>query len=343
MRNNYLLCLIFLSTISRLFAQEVQTATKDFEISPPTHAINGSLYSSIDLIDSRFDKSQIGVVQLGAFNRKARVTLEVPFRTQLQTLVDSLTDASAANGQLLFHLRQLTFAEITGAMSEKGYCYLRAALYAKNDIEFKRLAAIDTVVLVKSMDVTKALFREAGKVITTFVANSLLLQSSDIITYRFDDIVRMDSVEKRKLPVYNTDNYTDGLYYNYQSFRNQTPDETVSVKKKKDGTIATVSILAENGEALKTRPKDTYAFVYEGSPYIATDYGFYPLNKTNDDFYFIGKTKVSANSTDVIGATLLFGIVGALLASDTNATFVMKVDHINGGFIHLREVKPTPQ
>lgn len=328
---------------NNLSAQPAVSVTRDFQISSPTQKIAGSLYSSIDLIDSRVDKTNIGIVQVGGLNRKAKVVFEIPFATQLQTLVDSLTDSSAANGELLFHLRQLTFAEITGAMNEKGYCYLRAALYARKDEGFKRLLAIDTVVLVKSLDVTKALFRKGSQVITELIAKCLQQKSTDSVTYRYNDVVKMDSLEKRKFAVYNVEKYAEGFYFNYQSFRDQIPDKQITVRKKKDGSISTVSVLEENGEWLKIKPKDAYAFVHEGSPYVATDYGFYPLNKSNDDFYFIGKTNASANTIDVVGATLLFGIVGGLLASETNATFVMKVDHINGGFIHLREIKEPSQ
>lgn len=38
-------------------------------------------------------------------------------------------------------------------------------------------------------------------------------------------------------------------------------------------------------------------------------------------------------------ASLFFGVVGALIASDANATFEMKLDYLNGGFIPVKEVK----
>ncbi|HEX8462580.1 MAG TPA: hypothetical protein VF623_14165, partial [Segetibacter sp.] len=76
-----------------------------------------------------------------------------------------------------------------------------------------------------------------------------------------------------------------------------------------------------------------------GQAYIATDYGFYPLRKINSDYHFTGKAKVQANTGDVIAASLFFGILGGLIASsNSDATFDMKLDHINGGFIRLKEV-----
>ncbi len=83
-----------------------------------------------------------------------------------------------------------------------------------------------------------------------------------------------------------------------------------------------------------------YAFVYKGQPFVATEYGYYPLQKINDDFYFTGKAKVTANTGDVIAASLFFGIIGGLIASNSEATFEMKIDHLNGGFIRLKEIEP---
>jgi hypothetical protein len=48
---------------------------------------------------------------------------------------------------------------------------------------------------------------------------------------------------------------------------------------------------------------------------------------------------VTAKTGDVIAASIFFGIIGGLLASDANATFEMKIDHINGGFIRTKEIR----
>src|SRR5689334_3925025 len=105
-----------------------QRATEDYTITLPEQKISNSLYRNISYLDSRYDTSNMGIVQLGAFNRKARVIPKVPFSMQLTTVLQAMTDSSAKDGELLFQLRQFNFAEITGAMSERGYCYLRADL-----------------------------------------------------------------------------------------------------------------------------------------------------------------------------------------------------------------------
>jgi hypothetical protein len=265
------------------------------------------------------------------------VVPKIPFSLQLTNVISSLIDSTAQEGELLFQLRQLSFAEITGAMSEKGYCYLKAAIYSKTNDQYQKLGSIDTVILVKAMDVTKALFRRGSKTITDFIANNLIKKADEPDYYSSSDIVNLDSLEKRKIIVYNTSAYSDGLYETYKSFMNQVPDKQITVEMKSEKM--SVKAPDQNGKPEKIKAKDIYAIVYKGQPYIATEYGYYPLQKTGDDFFFTGKAKVTANTGDVIVAGVFFGLIGSLIASDAEATFEMKIDHLNGGFIRLREIK----
>ncbi len=57
----------------------------------------------------------------------------------------------------------------------------------------------------------------------------------------------------------------------------------------------------------------------------------------DDDFKFIGKVKVNVNTGDVIAEGIYFGGVDGLIATNTQTTFEMKIDHIIGGFI-LKEI-----
>jgi hypothetical protein len=110
-----------LFTVAQLFSQ---SRTEDFEIGSPELKVSNSLYTTIQYVDSRYDTTSMGIVQLGAFNRKARVVPKIPFATQLTNTVHALIDNTAKDGELLFQFRQFNFAEVTGAVSEKGYCYI---------------------------------------------------------------------------------------------------------------------------------------------------------------------------------------------------------------------------
>ncbi len=322
-----------------------QSATEPFSIAPPTEKIANSLYKTIRVVDVRPDPQNLGIVQLGAFNRKARVVTETPLADQVSGLLAALTDSTAQAGELFLLLRQLSFAEVTGAMSERGYFQLRAILFAKKGDGFQKLDAIDTVVVIKAMDVTKGLLRQGTKSLTELLAANLTKEPTGATTYRSDEVIHFDKLEKKGLPLYTADSLKNGIYKTFRAFTALQPDEeSFTVDFGKDGHSPVVRRPNEKGKMEKVSSKEMYAFVHEGRPFIATDYGFYPLRKEEEDFYFTGKAKVAANSGDVLMASMFFGVIGGLIASSgSNATFDMKIDHLSGGFIRLKEVKGKPE
>ncbi len=328
---------IFLFVFVYVFAQ-AQNRKESFQFTVPEQKISNSLYNSLTCIDARYDTSSVGTIQRGIFNDRVKLITETPFSQQLTGILNSLIDSTARNGELVLIVRQFTLAEITGSFSEKGYCYIRADLFGGNAGSYKTLSRIDSVILVKSFDVTKGLLKTGNDAISGFIAQNLSHEPDGKEIYSFYDITRIDSIEKRDLVVYHTNIYKDGVYRSFHSFVNQTPEAQITAKVKK-GKISEIYLFDEKGKKEQVWQKDTYAVIYNGIPYISTEYAYYPLKKTGDDFYFTGKAKATANSTDVMMASMFFGLVGGLLASNANATFDMKIDHLNGGFIRLRETK----
>lgn len=117
-------------------------------------------------------------------------------------------------------------------------------------------------------------------------------------------------------------------------------EEMLAVEFAKDGKPVAVKRMNEKGKMERIYAKGMYAFVYAGQAYVATDLGYYPLLKKDDDFYFTGKAKATASSGDVAMASLFFGVLGGLIASSPgNAVFDMKIDYSGGGFVRLKERK----
>jgi hypothetical protein len=322
-----------------------QNAIQDFTINLPAAKITNSLYKTVRLVDVRTDPQNLGIVQLGAFNRKARVVTEVPLSEQLSKVMAALTDSTAQEGELFLLLRQLSFAEVTGAMSERGYCHFRAVLFAKKEDSFQKLDAIDTVVVIKAMDVTKATLRAGSALLTGMLAANLAKEADGSATFSSTDVIHFDAVEKKSMPLYNTATYKDGLYKTFDEFKRLQPGETsFETEFGKDSSLTAVKTQNEKGKWSKVSKKELYAVVFNGQPYIVTEFGFYPLRKKEDDFYFSGKAKVAANSSDVMMASLFFGVIGGLIASSPGtAAFEMKLDHLSGGFERLKEVSATQQ
>jgi hypothetical protein len=330
-----LVCLLLLFSSIGAYAQNKVI----LEIRPSKIEVKNSLYKTIILMDSRADTS-LGLVQTGAFNRIAMVVTKQPLAKEVSHILNSLIDNSAANGVMLLHLRQFSFAELTAGMSEKGYCAFQADLYAQKQDQYQLIGSIDTLFnLRSSIDITNSLLRKGSDTLTGLIKDHLLKQPlTDATVFNYNDLLHIDSIEKLTIKVYNATTYTDGLYLSYNSFKNQIPDKEVTVTGRylyQGG----VKALDEKGKLKDIKLNKTYAIVYKGSPYIVTQYGFYPLKKENNEFLFTGKAKVSANTGTVIAASAMFGLLGALIASGSDdATFDMKIDHRNGTIIKLKKI-----
>jgi len=316
-----------------------QSKTTDFEMVLPTGKVPHSLYRTIRVLDSRLDTTNMGVVQVGMLNAKARVVPKTPFPAQLQSVLDQLVDSAAGNGELLLQLRKFSFAEVTKSMSEKGFCYLRLILYAKTGDGYHRLDAIDTMLITGGMDVTKPSARKAGQTVTAFIANSLA-EPPTANQQILDDylLTRVDSIEKRQIKIYNTSTYTEGLYKTFTSFINQTPDDSIVSVDYDSGRINTVRIPGKKAKGDKVKLANVYAIVYQGIPYIATEFFYYPLKKKEDDFYFTGLSRMNPSTGDMVTAQLMLGIIGGLLVQGDAYKFEMRIDHLNGHFVRIKQI-----
>lgn len=317
------------------FSQDLK---KEFEIVIPNSKIHNSCYNSIEFIDSRVDKSKLGFVDIGLLNKRATIVFKTPIQNQVDLLFNSIIDKKALNGKIVFQLKQLYFIEHRYTTSEIGYCNFKAILYSKNEVTYQKIESIDTIIFVRSaIDVTLPLLKSGSDIINEFIWKNLSKESRFPEQYSYNDILNIDSVEKRKILVYNTDKFNDGLYTNYVSFSNQKPDKEIIVNTKKDGTISKVETFNKEQKLIKIKSKNIYAIVYNGKPYIATQYGYYPLVKRNDNFYFTGDINTS-NSDKIVAASYYMGLMGALLATTDHSTYLVKIDHNKGKFILEREI-----
>jgi hypothetical protein len=315
---------------------------EDFQLSLPEQKVQGSLYDKLLVIDSRPDTSNMGIVQKGVLNRQAKVIPHVPIARQIENVFNAIIGSGSNNGELILQLKHFSFAEVTSVMSEKGYCYFRADLFAKNNDKYQVLSTIDTVILVKGMDVTKGLMKSGSRIVIGFITNNLLKKSDSREFLTFDNVYHIDDYEKRNIVLYQTNNYNEGIYFSYNTFKNQTPELAISeveIQLKKNELVAVKKKINE-GKLQKIKSKDIYAVIYKGQLFIATDAAYYRLYKMKNNFYFTGMLDVPANSADVLTASLFFGVIGGLLATmDQEGMFFIKVDHKNGDFIRLKKIK----
>jgi hypothetical protein len=320
-----------------------QKKTEAFSFIKPNDFIPAafSYYKTIDFLDSRIEKRNMGIVQLGVMNAKALVVPDPALPEQFQTMLDEVNGDTVGANSLLLQLRDFRFAELTSSFKEEGWCYLRANLYTKEQTSCQLLAVLDTLIYFTAGDVTKSLLKKSSATLYTFLKENVVRKPADTASINFADVQNIDNLEKSKIMLYNTTSFVNGVYKTYNGFKDQKPDvPDFAISYDGNNHIKEVALTDNNGKLKRMKPADYYAIVKDGNMFIATEFGWYPLKKIDNDFYFLGKAKTSANSGNVIAAGVAFGLIGSLIASSASAEFVdMRIDHLNGGFIVERKPK----
>ena len=328
--NRQLLALLILCLPSaNLFSQGTSAA---FEWTAPKTAPEKSLYKLIAFLDSRQDTSYVGSYSLEPGARPTRLILKTPIQPQLEAILNAYTDASSGFGAVLFQLKRFSFAETQKTV----YTYLSANLYALKDNGYVLLLNLDTTLVIDGpVNFQPALAAASNEVIDNFIARGIVLAPVDTVVYSYDDVRRIDSVRKRKLKVYNTSAYAEGFYSNYTAFKNQTPDLQGAVEVRSDRSLA---VTLHSTEWTEPRgKKHIFALVYKGVPYIVTHFGYYPLEKQADDFYFTGRLNVVGSSPSP------FGLFTGNAADPDKRNYRVLIDYNNGEFIHIKAPEVAQQ
>lgn len=337
MGNKLKLTMILAIACTVIFAQE---KVKQFELSfHETKAIN-SKYGKVKLLDSREDTLNYGLVRVGMLNKEAAVVPARSFETQLNEILALANGTASPAGELLFQLRRLKFIEKAEGDKEFGYCFFRANTFLNSGDNYKLISSIDTFLVVESGDITKRILEEANNSIVKFLIASISKNTESASILSYNEIVKIDSIEKLKIKVYNSAEYVNGIYRTFEAFKNQQPDYTLFSITFEDGEITEIKAKNGNGRVKKIKSDHVYAIVNKGTPYISAQFGFYPLVKNNNDFYFIGDDKINYIKGQVVKSHSIFGNTEYVYSPlPLTSVYEIKIDHVNGRFMRVKEIK----
>ena len=325
--------LLFLSGTTALSAQQL---VRYVELTPPRHQVSGSLYRHFEFMDSRPDTTLIGPIQIGPFeNIDARLLFKDPTPSQLEQFMAGLVDSTAQDGTLLLQLRDLSFVEPIKVR----YLFIKATLYARTDSGYRKLSTFDVTDVLDMYEMRLEVSDAVNRQLDGFIAAALSRPPTDSATYTLRNIAHMDSIEEQRIPLYTAASFTDGLYLNYSSFSKQIPDRQGIIKAKRDGSIVSVHIVDTGSNKIRLKPKNLYAIVYKGKPYICTEFGYYPLERVRDNFFFTGDIRIRATVREFATNWYFFGLLGIVeMATGFETTYDLLIDPLNGKFIHLRRI-----
>ena len=332
----YVFGLFYLIFNAQIFV--AQNYTEDFHLSYTSKITSNGYYSRIEFLDSRSQKEDLGYVYSGPENKKVAVINKKDFNSQLKNLIKKTIDSSNADGELLFQLRKLKFLEKLETASEFGICLFRADLYVKQDSTYKRIGRVDTIIIVEAPDATKPLFESTGNAINNFVLLNLIKDFSNTENYNFNQIIKIDSIEKSKFKLYTANQYTNGVYKTFESFKNQIPDFRILEMVYKKEKLNSIKVLTPKGSKSKINPGDFFAYVQDGKPFISAEYGCYSLEKINNDFYFTGEGKVPKERAVNVNTESEHEKKPAENSSVSGTAFYeIKIDHVDGSLMRIKQ------
>jgi hypothetical protein len=347
MKKLYLLILLNLNLFLSLTAQ---VRAEDFEIKLSKKKHSNALYNKISYFDIRPDVSNFGAVKVGRNNEVALVKPKYPMSSQIENMFTSMVDSTAKNGRLILQLIQLELLESANE-TEIGYSFFKADMYTVIDNKCLKINSIDTSLKFDfGADVTSMLIASTANMINYFVSQSLYKAPQDSNYLSLYLITKHDSIEKSKIPLYTIKELKDGVYYTYNAFKNQMPDNKCFIKMNKD-KVEKVSPLTNEGTYFNSS-KIIFTAVYMGKCFINSEAEFVELKRENEDFYFVSiihqnpsegrvLAKIILNNggyhRSINGNPLVIMPLGFLINTDgKNVKTKMRLNYQNGNSIFVK-------
>lgn len=280
----------------------------DFNIVIPDIKVEDSKYNTLEYIEARTDAHDLGFAYIDTWNGTQQITLFSSLESQFKSLLEAISATQGEARTLAVQMRVLFFSLGTKGTSEgKGTCNLRMTLYEKDDAgKYYFLNTMDTLVVSDKKQVRAA----TNDAIVSFIADNLSFNAEEgEEALSIDQVMDVDMYERNSIPLYTQIELPDGVYNKYNALKMLTPDNTsgIMVEKQDGDDLKEVKIPdpEKPGKYKKLKPKEVYAIVVKGIPYIAYDGRFHKAYFKDGDWRFVISQKVAGS-----GFSLGIGVGG---------------------------------
>jgi hypothetical protein len=276
-----------------------QSKAENFEIKLSKKKHANALYNKIIYADARSNKSHFGIIKVGDNGYTAAVMPIYSMEEQVQNALLSMVDSTAQNGTLLLEIVKFEISE--SEQGEIGYSKFKANMYSIRDSSCNKIHSMDTSLKYNfGVDVSGMLVASSAAMVSDFILNCIHRTIQDSTNYpELLKIAETKQIDKSKMSAYNTSQLKDGVYLDYESFKNQLPLYYCIVEKDSLKGIK-VKTMDGDGIALSNDIK-IYSVVYKGICYYNLGMNSYTiLTKENNDFYFTKYIDDGANVGKVI-------------------------------------------
>lgn len=312
----------------------------DFNIPIPDIKVGDSKYNDLRYIESRPDPDDMGCIFGIILDMEQPVNLVMDIESQLHSLISAVTFPSDKPKAMAVQMRALFFGLGEGDKNGRGVCNLRMTLYEMDgDDRYYFLNTIDTLLV----DDRKKIKESTGQAIVNFIVTNLSYYAEEgEAALSLTEVMDIDFYEKNSIPLYTEESLPDGIYANYKSFKNLTPDisSDIQATKTDEGQIKRIKVpnKEKQGKYKTLKNKEIYAVVIGGIPYISFEGDLYKSYKKDDDWRFIITRKITGSGFSLNvgvgtrgsrgGAAVGFGIPIGSKTEDIE----MFIDHLNGDF-----------
>lgn len=336
MKQSSILFLLLLFAWCGAQAQE-REVFKELTLSAPTSGFKNAGYRSVTVIDMRSDTMRCGKIKLGIMNRPATVVFKPSLAKQLTAMIPYSAD-SAWSKELVLFITKLEFMEGVSGFSEKGVMVFEGALYEKDSLQYYLIQPISKEILLLKTDVTQELLQQGCNYFSSLLPEFAYKTGSRDNPLTYIELVKADSLAKRKIKVYNTDTLPNGVYMTYQAFKDLKPDYQAKVVRKKM-KIKSVTVTGKDGLPKEVFRGKVFVLVTDGIPFISTFKGYYPLRFRDDEYTFVGKIHLDATQSQKSTASAMLGLLGYMMVQGgSDVYYLTKINYKDGSFIHLQEI-----
>jgi hypothetical protein len=302
-----------------LIASTILHAKKDIIVSLlPTDSLSGNIsFNTVQVIDARKDKSNIGHPIVWKQDFKTKDSLSIAVKNLVQTMM--VPGVQKGTQDLLIILHDLMLIEVVKEQRMISTIHIDMDCYLGKGDRYIPAVRLDSLY---EMPTGNNLVLITGYLLTQTIKEVAVKDiPADAAGASITDILSQEANAKKKLPVYNQANKT-GVYYTFEQFSNNTPGDTSiyhdhyftgdthvdkfylrSAKKKKEKDISDTTCFA----------------IYNGEkwfkPYTANT--FKEMKMIDGDFYYFGISKgvKLEDYSSVSGVGIPYGSIATALTS----------------------------
>ncbi len=302
----------------------------------------------IRAIDNRTENQKLGFVRTGMFNKSEEIKFKGDLADSLKLYFSNL----GINKDIVIMLNEFNMWEFVDR-GEFGRFKLSLRFFEKSeDNSYTEFFTVDSLYSVSGIDVTKKMLRNASIQLCQ-IANDIRASektTSSTMAYSVEELYKLDSLEKIKIPIFQSLTPKEGIYENYIDFSNNTPSiqgkiliDTSSRSKVK------AYLVNQTKKKTKIQHRNIYAISDGKTFYKSVSMGFFQMIHEDNDFFYIRPSTVgnSYGFIPILGGGLVGGMVAGAAAgliiglnSGNNQQILLyKINHRRGNSIPLSKIE----